>query len=124
MIVEGQVHGGVIQGLAQALFEGATYDSHGNLQTSTMTEYLIPGAGDVPPITLGHSVTPSPTNSLGVKGVGEAGTIGSAPAVINAVVDALSGLGVTEVLMPASPLNVWNAIQSAQSSTSANGGQQ
>jgi carbon-monoxide dehydrogenase large subunit len=124
MIVEGQVHGGVIQGLAQALFEGAAYDSHGNLQTSTMTDYLIPGAGDVPPITLGHSMTPSPTNSLGVKGVGEAGTIGSTPAVINAVVDALAGLGVTEVLMPASPHNVWSAIQSAQSNTSANGGQQ
>jgi len=124
LIVEGQVHGGVIQGLAQALFEEATYDSHGNLQTSTMTEYLVPGSGDVPPITLGHSVTPSPTNALGVKGVGEAGTIGSAPAVINAVVDALTGLGVTNVPMPASPLNVWNAMQSAQSNTSSNGGQQ
>jgi carbon-monoxide dehydrogenase large subunit len=123
-IVEGQVHGGVVQGMGQALFEGAAYDSDGNLQTSSLTEYLVPGASDVPPITIGHSVTPSPTNALGVKGIGEAGAIGSTPAVINAVVDALSALGITDVLMPASPHNVWNAIQSAQSNSSANGGQQ
>lgn len=84
-IVEGQVHGGVIQGLAQALYEGADYDSDGNLRTSTLADYLVPAASDVPSITIGHSVTPSPTNSLGVKGVGEAGTIGSAPAVMNAI---------------------------------------
>ena len=113
LIVEGQVHGGVIQGLAQALYEGADYDSDGNLRTSTLADYLVPAASDVPPITLGHSVTPSPTNSLGVKGVGEAGTIGSAPAVMNAIVDALSGLGVRDVPMPASPNTVWNAIASA-----------
>jgi aerobic carbon-monoxide dehydrogenase large subunit len=118
LIVEGQVHGGVIQGLAQALYEGADYDSDGNLRTSTLAEYLVPAASDVPPITLGHSVTPSPTNSLGVKGVGEAGTIGSAPAVINAIVDALSGLGVRDVTMPASPNTVWNAIASARTSSS------
>src|SRR6056297_1079127 len=113
LIVEGQVHGGVIQGLAQALYERA--------------DYLVPAASDVPPITIGHSVTPSPTNSLGVKGVGEAGTIGSAPAVMNAVVDALSGLGVRNVEMPASPNTVWNAIASASQSTdtshSTSGGQ-
>ena len=90
LIVDGQVHGGVIQGLAQALFEEAVYDDDGNLKTSTLAEYLVPAASDVPSITLGHTVTPSPTNQLGVKGVGEAGTIGAAPAVINAVVDALS----------------------------------
>ena len=84
LIVEGQVHGGVIQGLAQALY-GADYDSDGNLRTSTLADYLVPAANDVPSITIGHSVTPSPTNSLGVKGVGEAGTIGSAPAVMNAI---------------------------------------
>lgn len=122
-LVEGQVHGGVIQGMGQALFEGATYDSHGNLQTSSLAEYLVPGAGDVPPITIGHSVTPSPTNPLGVKGIGEAGAIGSTPAIINAVVDALSGLGVTDVLMPASPHNVWTAMQTAKSNNTANGGQ-
>ena len=110
LIVDGQVHGGVIQGLAQAFYEEAVYDSDGNLKTSTLAEYLVPGASDVPSITLGHTVTPSPTNQLGVKGIGEAGTIGAAPAVINAVVDALSGLGITNVPMPASPHNVWKAI--------------
>jgi aerobic carbon-monoxide dehydrogenase large subunit len=113
LIVDGQVHGGVIQGLAQALFEEAVYDSDGNLKTSTLAEYLVPAASDVPPLTLGHTVTPSPTNQLGVKGIGEAGTIGAAPAVINAVVDALSGLGVRDVPMPASPQNVFNAIRGA-----------
>jgi carbon-monoxide dehydrogenase large subunit len=114
LIVDGQVHGGVVQGLAQALFEEAVYDSDGNLKNATLAEYLVPAASDVPPITTGHTVTPSPTNQLGVKGIGEAGTIGAAPAVINAVVDALSGLGVHDVPMPASPLNVWNAINAAQ----------
>ena len=113
LIVDGQVHGGVIQGLAQALYEEARYDDDGNLLSSTMAEYLVPAASDVPPITLGESVTPSPTNPLGVKGVGEAGTIGAAPCVMNAVVDALSGLGVHDIQMPASPLNVWAAIQQA-----------
>ena len=84
------------------------------LQSSTLAEYLVPAASDVPPITLGESITPSPSNPLGVKGVGEAGTIGAAPCVMNAVVDALSGLGVQDIQMPASPLNVWNAIQQAQ----------
>ncbi len=113
LIVDGQVHGGVIQGLAQALFEEAVYDNDGNLKTSTLAEYLVPAASDVPSITLGHTVTPSPTNQLGVKGIGEAGTIGAAPAVINAVVDALSSLGVTDMPMPTSPYNVWKAIQAA-----------
>jgi len=115
-IVEGQVHGGVVQGMAQALYEGAHYDADGNLQTSTLADYLMPAASDVPAITIGTSVTPSPTNSLGVKGVGEAGTIGSASTVINAVVDALAGLGVTDITMPASPNTVWDAINAARSS--------
>jgi carbon-monoxide dehydrogenase large subunit len=115
LIVDGQVHGGVIQGLAQALYEEAVYDTDGNLKTSTLAEYLVPAASDVPALTLGHTVTPSPTNQLGVKGIGEAGTIGAAPAVINAIVDALSGLGVRDVPMPASPQNVFNAIQGATS---------
>ena len=118
LIVEGQVHGGVVQGLSQALWEEARYDGQGNLQSSTLAEYLVPAASDVPSITLGESVTPSPTNDLGVKGVGEAGTIGAAPCVMNAVVDALSGLGVHDLQMPASPMNIWNAIQSANSSAS------
>jgi carbon-monoxide dehydrogenase large subunit len=114
LIVEGQVHGGVIQGLAQALFEEAVYDEDGNLKTTTLAEYLVPGACDVPAITTAHTVTPSPTNQLGVKGVGEAGTIGAAPTVINAIIDALSSLGVTHMPMPASPQTVWRAIQSAK----------
>ena len=113
LIVNGQVHGGVVQGMAQALFEEAVYDDDGNLTTTTLAEYLVPAASDVPSITTDHTVTPSPTNALGVKGIGEAGTIGAAPAVINAIVDALSGLGVTDVPMPASPHNVWKAIQAA-----------
>jgi len=113
LIVEGQVHGGVIQGLAQALWEEASYDSDGNLQSSTLAEYLVPAAADVPNIETGESITPSPTNALGVKGVGEAGTIGAAPCVMNAVIDALSGLGVTDIQMPASPMKVWSAIQEA-----------
>ena len=113
LIVDGQVHGGVVQGVAQALFEEAVYDETGNLKTCSLADYLVPAASDVPSITLGHTVTPSPTNMLGVKGIGEAGTIGAAPAVINAIVDALSGLGVRDVPMPASPQNVWAAIQSA-----------
>jgi aerobic carbon-monoxide dehydrogenase large subunit len=114
LIVEGQVHGGVVQGIAQALFEEAVYDGDGNLQTSTLADYLVPAACDVPPITTDHTVTPSPTNALGVKGIGEAGTIGAAPAVINAIVDALSHLGVRDVTMPASPRRVWETIQSAR----------
>jgi len=118
LIVEGQVHGGVVQGMAQALYEEAVYDSDGTLKNASLAEYLVPAASDVPPITLGHTVTPSPTNPLGVKGIGEAGTIGSAPAVMNAVIDALSSLGVTDMPMPASPHNVWKAIQSAQQGAS------
>jgi aerobic carbon-monoxide dehydrogenase large subunit len=113
LIVEGQVHGGIVQGLAQALYEEVVYDSDGNLRTSTLAEYLVPSAADVPSLQLGHQVTPSPTNPLGVKGVGEAGTIGAAPAVMNAVVDALRHLGVNDIDMPASPMRVWSALQEA-----------
>jgi aerobic carbon-monoxide dehydrogenase large subunit len=118
LIVDGQVHGGVIQGLAQALYEEAVYDMDGNLKTTNLAEYLVPSAADVPSIITDHTITPSPTNAMGVKGIGEAGTIGAAPAVINAIVDALSGLGVRNMPMPASPLNVWNAIQQANGGNS------
>ncbi|NDD62338.1 MAG: hypothetical protein EBZ46_08820, partial [Actinobacteria bacterium] len=104
----------VVQGLAQALYEEAVYDSDGNLKTSNLAEYLVPAACDVPPITTDFTVTPSTTNQLGVKGIGEAGTIGAAPTVMNAVIDALSGLGITQLDMPASPNNVWNAINKAR----------
>jgi len=111
LIVEGQVHGGVVQGIAQALFEEAVYDSDGNLVTATLADYLVPSAAEFPSFTLGHTVTPSPTNPMGVKGIGEAGTIASTPAVINAVVDALAQYGVRDIAMPASPWRVWKAIQ-------------
>ena len=103
----------LVQGLAQALFEEAVYDTDGNLKNGSLAEYLVPAASDVPNITTDHTITPSPTNSLGVKGIGEAGTIGAAPAVINAIVDALSGLGVRDMSMPASPNTVWKTIQAA-----------
>jgi carbon-monoxide dehydrogenase large subunit len=110
LIVEGQVHGGIVQGVAQALWEEAVYDEDGNLRNPTLIDYCVPSAAEVPSFTLDSTVTPSPTNPLGVKGVGEAGTIGSAAAVINAVVDALSPFGITDVTMPATPERVWNLI--------------
>jgi carbon-monoxide dehydrogenase large subunit len=115
MVIEGQVHGGVVQGIAQALFEEASYDADGNLLTSTLADYLVPSAAEMPSFDLGSTVTPSPSNPLGVKGIGEAGTIASTPAVVNAIVDALSPLGVTDVRMPASPQRVWSTIQEAKS---------
>jgi carbon-monoxide dehydrogenase large subunit len=114
MIVEGQVHGGVAQGIAEALFEEAIYDEQGNLMTSSMTQYLIPAATEMPTFTLGSTVTPSTTNPLGVKGIGEAGTIASPPAVVNAVIDAVSHLGVTHIEKPTSPERVWRAIARAK----------
>jgi aerobic carbon-monoxide dehydrogenase large subunit len=112
LIVQGQIHGGVIQGIAQAMYEGVSYDEKGNLLTSTLADYLVPSAADVPSLITDHTVTPSPVNPMGVKGAGEAGTIGSAPAVINAIVDACRDFGVTDVLMPATPERVWTAINS------------
>ncbi len=113
-IVDGQVMGGVIQGIAEALYEEAVYDEIGNLVTSSLTNYLVPAAPDVPSITLGRSETPSTTNELGVKGVGETGTIASPVAVINAVIDSLSHLGITDIQRPATPERVWRAIQAAK----------
>jgi carbon-monoxide dehydrogenase large subunit len=110
LIVEGQVHGGVVQGAAQALFEEAVYDSDGNLVTSTLADYLVPSAAEFPNIVTASTVTPSPTNPMGVKGIGEAGTIAATPAVINAIVDALAPFGVTDIEMPASPERVWRAM--------------
>jgi carbon-monoxide dehydrogenase large subunit len=115
LIVEGQVHGGITQGVAQALYEEALYDSSGQLLNASLADYLVPSACEMPSFELDSTVTPSPTNPLGVKGVGEAGTIGSAPAVINAVVDALSDLGVTDCPMPATPERVYRLIQQASS---------
>jgi carbon-monoxide dehydrogenase large subunit len=114
MIVEGQLHGGIVQGVAQALWEEAVYDGDGNLRNASLMDYHVPSAAEMPSFKLDHTVTPSPSNLLGVKGIGEAGTIGSAPAVINAVVDALSPFGVTDIAMPATPARVWSAIQEAR----------
>ena len=118
LIVEGQVHGGVAQGIGQALFEGAEYDEDGQLLTASLADYLIPSSADLPSFTTDRTETPSNTHQLGTKGVGEAGTIASTPAVMNSVIDALRPLGVNDVLMPASPQNVWRAIQAAQGGAS------
>jgi carbon-monoxide dehydrogenase large subunit len=114
MIVEGQVHGGLAQGIAQAMYEGASYDEDGLLQTASLADYLIPSAMDLPSFITGSTVTPSTTHPLGTKGVGEAGAIASTPAIINGIVDALRPLGVNEMAMPASPMTVWKTIQAAK----------
>jgi carbon-monoxide dehydrogenase large subunit len=114
LVVDGQVHGGVAQGIGQALFEEAVYDEQGNLVTGSMMNYLVPSAVEIPSFELDRTEAPSPTNPMGVKGVGETGTIASPAAVINAVVDALSHLGVTHIDMPASPERIWRAIQEAR----------
>jgi aerobic carbon-monoxide dehydrogenase large subunit len=114
LIVDGQVHGGIAQGIAQALYEEAAYDSSGNLVTASLADYLIPSAADLPSFTTARTTTPSTLNPLGVKGVGEAGTIASTPAVVNAIVDALRPFGVSDVPMPCTPERVWRAIQEAR----------
>ncbi|MGA9598615.1 MAG: molybdopterin cofactor-binding domain-containing protein, partial [Acidimicrobiia bacterium] len=114
MIVHGQIHGGIVQGIGQALFEDAIYDSDGNLLTGSLVDYPIPTAGDVPSFELHRTVTPTDVNPMGVKGVGEAGTIGSAQTIVNAVVDALEPLGVKHIDMPLRPRRVWEAIQKAR----------
>ncbi len=112
-IVAGQIHGGVVQGIAQALCEGVIYDDSGQLLTGTMMDYTMPRADMFPNFELGETVTPSPHHPIGVKGVGETGTIASTPTVYNAVLDALSPFGVEGIDMPMTPAKVWQAIQSA-----------
>jgi carbon-monoxide dehydrogenase large subunit len=116
MIVNGQIHGGVAQGIGQAMFEEALFDENGNLLTGSLIDYPLPTAGDLPSYELAHTVTPSPINPMGVKGIGEAGTIGSAHTLVNAVIDALSPLGVKNIDMPLRPRKVWAAIQEARMS--------
>ena len=115
MIVDGQIHGGITQGVAQALFEEAIYDEDGVLLTSSLTNYLVPSAVEVPNYELDRTETPSPTNPLGVKGVGETGAIASPAAVMNAVINGLAPFGVTDIDMPATPERVWRAIEEARS---------
>jgi len=114
MIVDGQVHGGVIQGLGEALQEMAVYDEDGQLLTGTMMDYAVPKASQMPKVETAHTVTPSPVNPLGVKGVGETGTIASVPTLVNAVCDALAPLGVTHIDKPLTPARVWTAIRQAK----------
>jgi aerobic carbon-monoxide dehydrogenase large subunit len=111
IIVEGQIHGGIAQGVAQALYEEAVYDEDGNLLTGNMVSYLVPSAAEFPRWELHRTETPSPTNPMGVKGVGETGAIASPAAVMNAVVDALAADGVTDIDMPATPERVWRALE-------------
>ena len=117
VIVEGQIHGGVAQGVAQALFEEAVYDEAGNLLTSTFVDYTVPSAADLSDIITDRTESPAPDHPLGTKGVGEAGTIASTPAVVNAVVDALRPLGINDVQMPCTPYRVWQTIQAARSAS-------
>jgi carbon-monoxide dehydrogenase large subunit len=110
LIVAGQIHGGITQGVAQALYESAVYDDNGQLISGTLMDYAVPTAAMIPDFELDHTVTPSPVNPMGVKGAGEAGTIASAQAVMNAVIDALSPFGVKHMQMPATPERVWKAM--------------
>lgn len=114
LIVGGQLHGGIAQGLSQALYEGAYYDDDGQLLTGSLSDYVIPKASQMPWYELDHTVTPSPVNPMGAKGAGEAGTIASTPAVANAVVDAVRHLGVDNIQMPMTPERIWAAIQAAR----------
>ncbi|WP_308491654.1 xanthine dehydrogenase family protein molybdopterin-binding subunit [Microbacterium terrisoli] len=117
LLVDGQVHGGLAQGISQALFEEAVYDDAGTLVSGSFVDYLLPSAADLPSFTTARTVTPALTNALGVKGVGEAGTIASTPAIINGIVDALRPYGVGDIHMPATPARVWHAIQDARADT-------
>jgi carbon-monoxide dehydrogenase large subunit len=113
MIVDGQVHGGIVQSIAQALFEETVYAEDGQLRTPTLVEYGMPSAADLPHMELDRTTTPSPSNPLGVKGIGEAGTIAASAAVVNAAVDALSPLGIRHLEMPLQPARVWHAMRDA-----------
>lgn len=116
MIVDGQIHGGIAQGVGQALFEEAIYDENGQLTNGSYMDYTLPRADDFPMFEIDRTVTPCPHNPLGVKGAGEAGTIGATPAVVNAVVDALSSFGVKDLQMPLTPERVWKAMQNGLTS--------
>jgi aerobic carbon-monoxide dehydrogenase large subunit len=114
MVADGQVHGGVAAGIAQALYEEVRYDSEGNPQHTNLVTYCIPTAAELPSFERIEMETPTPVNPLGAKGIGESGTIGATPAVHNAVIDALAHLGVRHLPMPANGETVWRAIQEAK----------
>ncbi|HSD49283.1 MAG TPA: molybdopterin cofactor-binding domain-containing protein, partial [Actinomycetota bacterium] len=114
VLVRGQVHGGLGQGIGQALYEGVEFDEWGTPLTTSLATYAMPAATELPPFETAHTQTPTSVNPLGVKGVGESATIGSTPAVANAVVDALSYLGVRHLDLPLTPERVWRAIHEAE----------
>ena len=116
MLIDGQIHGGVVHGIGQALYEQVSYDEEGQLITGTFVNYALATAAELPSFETDRTVTPSPVNSMGVKGVGEAGTIAASAVVTNAVIDAIRPLGVSYMNMPLTPIRVWEAIQEAQSS--------
>jgi carbon-monoxide dehydrogenase large subunit len=121
LLISGQVHGGIVHGLGQALYERVHYDKEGQLVTGTFVDYALPTAAELPSFETDRTVTPTPVNSLGAKGVGEAGTIASSAAVTNAVIDALRPLGVSYINMPLSPMRVWEAISEAHGSSTTGG---
>ncbi len=121
LIIDGQVHGGIAHAIGQALYERVHYDEDGQLVTGTFVDYALPTAAELPSFELDRTVTPTPVNSLGAKGVGEAGTIAASPAVTNAVIDALRPLGVTFINMPLTPMRVWEAISEAQGASPKGG---
>ena len=116
LLAEGQIHGGIAQGIGQALYEGAEYDNTGQLLTGTLMDYALPLAKNVPAIETAHTVTPALFNPLGAKGIGEAGAIVAPAAIVNAVIDALSPWGIVHLDMPLKPEKVWQAIQNATTS--------
>jgi aerobic carbon-monoxide dehydrogenase large subunit len=111
MVVQGQVHGGLTMGMAPALLEEISYDENGNIQGGSFMDYLVPTAMETPAWETGHTVTPSPHHPLGAKGVGESATVGAPPAIVNAVVDALSHLGVRHIDIPVTPEKVWRILK-------------
>jgi carbon-monoxide dehydrogenase large subunit len=113
LIADGQIHGGIAQGVAQALLEQMVYDDDGNPLTANFADYTVISAVELPMFEIVEHETPTPVNPLGAKGIGESGTIGSTPAVQSAIVDALAHLGVRDIAMPATPERVWRAIQNA-----------
>jgi carbon-monoxide dehydrogenase large subunit len=114
LLVDGQVQGGIVQGLGQALFEEVIYDENGQLLTGSLMDYALPRAADLPRLSLSRTETPTSVNPLGIKGIGEAGTIGSTPAIVNAVVDALAPFGVSHVDMPLTPQKIWSLCQATK----------
>jgi aerobic carbon-monoxide dehydrogenase large subunit len=114
LLVEGQVQGGIVQGLGQALYEGVVYDDNGQIVNASLMQYAIPKAVGFPRLQLSRTETPTPVNPLGIKGIGEAGTIGSTPAAVNAVIDALAPFGVEHVDMPLTSQKIWRLCQSTR----------